>query len=153
MSSPIPTDRNAPRFRLPVEPPTRELLIASLASIAGACQLFAWALARLPAFFLAFGLILIGVALGFALAALVRHYRLRWVAYVGSESLTIVNGQRRLVLPWGRIDAVRYADFRIEITGTDGSRLSTLPVDQARPAHEAAKDVERAISAHLVARA
>ena len=149
MSSPTPADRAAVRFRLPVEPPIRDLLIASLATIAGACQLFAWALARLPTFFLVFGLILVGIGLGFALAALVGHYRLRWIAYVGADSLTIVNGRRRTVLPWAKVGAVRYADFRLQVTADDGSRLSTLPVDRTRPAHEAAKAVEREIAAHL----
>ena len=153
MPTPTPAGRAASRYRLPVEPPTRELLVASLASIAGACQLFAWALARLPTFFLVFGVILMGIGIGFALAALVRHYRLRWIAYVGSETLTIVNGQRRTVLPWASVRAVRYADFRIQVTGEDGSRLSVLPVDRTRPAHEAAQVVERAIAAHLGARA
>lgn len=151
MSTPTPADR-ASRYRLPVEPPTRHLLIASLASIAGAFQLFAWALARLPTFFVVFGVILVAIALGLALAALVRHYRLRWIAYVGSEALTIVNGQRRTVLPWTSVRAVRYADFRLQVTGDNGSRLSTLPVDRTRPAHEAAQVVERAIAAHLGAR-
>jgi hypothetical protein len=152
LSSPTPADRAAPRFRLPVEPPTRQLLIGSLATIAGACQLFAWALARLPDFFLVFGIVLVLTGLGFALAALIRHYRLRWIVYVGGDSLTIVNGQRRTVLPWARVGAVRYANFRLQVTGDDGSRLSNLPVDRTRPAHEAARDVERAIAEHLGAR-
>ena len=153
MTSPTPTDPAAPRFRLPVEPPTRHLLIGSLATIAGACQLFAWALARLPIFFLFFGVILVVTGLGFALAALVRHYRLRWIVYVGSDSLTIVNGQRRTVLPWAQVGAVRYTSFRLRVTGKDGTRLSSLPVDRTRPAHEGAQAVERAIAEHLGARA
>jgi hypothetical protein len=152
LSSPTPADHAAPRYRLPVEPPTRHLLIGSLATIAGACQLFAWALARLPIFFLFFGLVLVLTGLGFAVAALVRHYRLRWIAYVGAESLTIVNGERRTVLPWATVGGIKYADFKLQVTGDDGSRLSTLPVDRTRPAHEGARDVERAIAAHLVAR-
>ena len=153
MTSPSPADRAAPRFRLPVEPPTRHLLIGSLATIAGACQLFAWALARLPTFFLFFGVILVITGLGFALAALVRHYRLRWIVYVGSDTLTIVNGQRRTVLPWAKVGAVRYANFRLQVTGDDGTRLSSLPVDRTRPAHEGARAIERAIAEHLGARA
>src|SRR5215213_9763440 len=97
LPTPVPADRAASRFRLPIEPPTRQLLIASLAAIAGACQLFAWALARLPWFFLVLGLLLIGIALGIALAALVRHHRLRWVAYVAPGALTIVRRNRRQV--------------------------------------------------------
>lgn len=150
MSPPTPAGRAASRHRLPVEPPTRELLIASLASIAGACQLFAWALARLPIFFVFFGVVLVMTGLGFGLAALVRHHRLRWIAYVGSESLTVVNGQRRTVLPWADVRAVRYADSRLHVTGAGGERLCTLGVDQTRPAHEAAQVLERSIAAHLM---
>src|SRR5215203_1962539 len=97
LPSPVPADRAASRFRLPIEPPTRQLLIASLAAIAGACQLFAWALARLPWFFLVLGVILIGFAVGVALAALLRHYRLRWVAHVDPAALTVARGNRREV--------------------------------------------------------
>ena len=103
MSSP-PGRPATSRYRMPIEPPTRKLLIASLASIAGACQLFAWALARLPTFFVALGVILIGLGLGVALAALVQRHRLRWVAYVGPASLTVPHGNRREVLPWGQVE-------------------------------------------------
>jgi hypothetical protein len=152
LSSPTPADRAAPRFRLPVEPPTRQLLIGSLATIAGGCQLFAWALARLPIFFLFLGVVLVLIGLGFGLAALVRHYRLRWIAYVGDDSLTLVNGQRRTVLPWSEVGGVRYSKFRLQVTGDDGDLLSTLQVDRTREAHEAAQTVQRVISAHVRAR-
>jgi hypothetical protein len=151
LSSPTPTDR-AERFQLPVEPPTRELLIGSLATIAGACQLFAWALAHLPTFFLVFGVVLVLTSLGFGVAALTRHYRYRWVAYVGAESLTVVNGQRRTVLPWTQVRGVRYSQFQLQVSGDDGSRLSTLPVDRTRAAHEGAQAIERAIAARLETR-
>ncbi|GAA1437270.1 hypothetical protein GCM10009616_38750 [Microlunatus lacustris] len=153
MSPPTPAGRAAARYRLPVDPPTRELLIGSLASIAGACQLFAWALASLPTFFLVFGVVLVGIGLGFALAAVLRHRRLRWIAYVGPESLTVVNGQRRTVLPWADVRAVRYANSRLEVTGGGGERLCTLRVDQTRPAHEAAQVLERSIAAQLASSA
>jgi hypothetical protein len=152
MSSPIPADSAAARFRLPVEPPTRDLLVASLASIAGACQLFAWALARLPIFILVLGLVLIGIAVGFALAALIRHLRLRWIAYIGPMSLTVVNGSRRRVLRWEEVGAVRYDDFRLRVLGTDGRPSAILPVDRTRAAHEAARDLAAAMRAQLVTR-
>lgn len=150
MPSPVPADRAASRFRLPIEPPTRQLLIASLAAIAGACQLFAWALARLPWFFLALGVILIGIAVGVALAALVQHYRLRWVAYVDPAALTVARGNRREVFPWTEVAAVRYVDFRLRVLGSDGRPLCTLPVDRTRAAHAAAGQLRQAIQAQLV---
>jgi hypothetical protein len=146
LSSPTPAERAGSRFRLPVEAPTRDLLIASLAPIAGACQLFAWALAHLPPFFLVLGLVLVGLGVGIALAALVRYRRMRWVVYVGPESLTVAQGRRRTVLPWAEVAGVRYADFRLEVTGRDGTRMSTLPVDRTRPAHREAQTLERAIA-------
>ena len=149
LPSPVPADRAASRFRLPVEPPTRQLLIASLAAIAGACQLFAWALARLPWFFLVLGGILICIAVGVALAALVRHYRLRWVAYVDPAALTVARGNRHKVFLWGDVEAVRYVDFRLRVLGSDGRPLCTLPVDQTREAHAAAGQLRQAIQAQL----
>ena len=149
MPSPVPADRAASRFRLPIEPPTRQLLIASLAAIAGACQLFAWALARLPRFFLAFGLLLVGIAVGVAVAALVRHYRLRWVAYVDPAALTVARGNRREVFTWTEVAAVRYVDFRLQILGSDGRPLCTLLVDRTRAAHAAAGQLRQAIQARL----
>lgn len=152
MSHPEPGGRAPSRHRLPVEPPTRELLVASLASIAGACQLFAWALARLPTFFVVLGVLLMLTGLGFAASALIRQRRLRWVAHVGPESLTVVNGQHRTVLPWTEVRAVEYHDFSLRVTGHDGRSLAALGVDRTRPAHEAAQEVERAIAAQLGAR-
>lgn len=150
MSSPMSEEPAAARFRLPVEPPTRDLLIASLASIAGACQLFAWALARLGTFILVLGLVLIGIAVGFALAALIRHLRLRWIAYVGPTSLTVVNGRRRRELRWEDVGAIQYDDFRLRALGTDGTPRATLPVDRTRAADKAARDLEAVMQAQLV---
>ena len=149
MPSPLPADRAASRFRLPIEPPTRQLLIASLAAIAGACQLFAWALARLPWFFLVLGLLLTGIALGVAVATLVRHRRLRWVAYVGPAALTVARGNRRQVVSWREVAAVEYVDFRLRVVRSDGRPLCTLPVDRTRAAHATAGELRQAIQARL----
>ena len=149
LPSPVPADRAASRFRLPIEPPTRHLLIASLAAIAGGCQLFAWALARLPRFFLAFGLLLVGIAVGVAVAALVRHYRMRWVAFVDRTALTVVRGNRRKVFSWREVAAVRYVDFRLSVLRSDGRPLCMLPVDRTRAAHAAAGQLRQAIQAQL----
>ncbi len=151
MSSPTPARARPDRFRLPVEPPLGQLVIASLAAIAGAFQLFAWALARMPTFFLIFGLLLMGVAFGFALAAVHRHYRLRWVAYVDADAFTVVNGKRRTVLPWDQVATVGYDDSRLVVRGTAGHPGCTLRVDRTRSAHEAAQDLQRLMGARLSA--
>ena len=101
---------------------------------------------------LAAGIVLIAVGVGFALASLIRYRRLRWVAYVGSAGLTVVNGPRRRVVPWAEIGAVRLVDSRLEIRSPDGRRTITLAVDRTRSAHIAAAEIVRAIEAQLSAR-
>jgi Melibiase/Bacterial PH domain len=90
---------------------------------------------------------------GFALSSLIRYRRLRWVAYVGSAGLTVVNGSRRRAVPSAEIGAVRLVDSRLEIRSPDGRRRVTLPVDRTRPAHVAAAEIVQAIDAQLSGRA
>jgi Bacterial PH domain len=152
VNRPIPADRSADRFRLPVQPPLRHLVIAALSATVGSIEILLWALFRLPGFVLAAGIVLIAVGVGFALASLIRYRRLRWVAYLGSAGLTVVNGSRRRVVPWAEIGAARFVDSRLEIRSPDGRRRATLAVDQTRPAQVAAAEIVRAINARLSGR-
>jgi hypothetical protein len=152
VTRPIPADRSADRFRLPVQPPLRHLVIAALSATVGSIEILLWALFRLPGFVLAAGIVLIAVGVGFALASLIRYRRMRWVVYVGSAGLTVVNGSRRRVVPSAEIGAVRFVDSRLEIRSPDGGRRVTLAVDRTRPAHIAAAEIVRAIEAQLSAR-
>ena len=152
MTRPIPADRSADRFRLPVQPPLRHLLIAALSATVGSIEILLWALFRLPGFVLAAGIVLIAVGVGFALTSLIRYRRMRWVAYIGSAGLTVVNGSRRRTVPAAEIGAVRFVDSRLEIRSLDGRRRVTLAVDRTRPAHIAAGQLVRAIDAQLSAR-
>ena len=78
---------SAARFRLPVQPPVRHLLIASMSALVGSIEVIAWAMFRLPEFVLAAGVALIAVGVGFAVAALVRYRSLRWVVHLGPPDL------------------------------------------------------------------
>jgi Bacterial PH domain len=152
VTRPIPADRSADRFRLPVQPPIRHLVIASLCATVGSLEVILWAAFRLPGFVLAAGIVLIAVGLGYALTSLIRYRRLRWVAYVGSGGLTVVSRSRRRVVPWAEIDTVRLVNSRLEIRSPDGRRSINLAVDRTRPAHVAAAEIVRAINAGLSAR-
>jgi hypothetical protein len=101
---------------------------------------------------LAAGIVLIAVGVGFALASLIRYRRLRWVAWVGSSGLRVVNGARHQVVPLAEIGAARLVDSRLEIWSPDGRRRATLPVDRTRPAHVAAAGIVQAIDAQLSGR-
>ena len=152
MTSPPPADHSSDRFRLPVLPPIRNLLIASGFVVVGWVEIVAWALLRLPAFVLAAGIVLTVVGLGVAVAALVKYRSRRWVLYVGSDGLTVLNGARRRVLSWAEISAVRLVETRLEVIHPDGRRPDTLPIDGTRSAQAAANDMLRAIDARLTAR-
>jgi hypothetical protein len=151
VTRPIPADRSADRFRLPVQPPLRHLLIASLSATVGSIEVILWAAFRLPGFVFAAGMVLIAVGVGFALASLIRYRRLKWVTYVGSGGLTVVSGSRHRVMPWAEIGAVRLENSRLEIRSPDGRRRVTLAVDRTRSAHLAAAEIVRAIDAQLSA--
>jgi Bacterial PH domain len=152
VTRPIPADRSADRFRLPAQPPIRPLVIATLSATVGSIEVVLWAAFGLPWFVLAAGIGLIIVGVGFALASLIRYRRLRWVAYVGSAGLTVVNGSRRRVVPSAEIGAVRLEGSRLEIRSRDGRQRVTLAVDRTRPAHTAAAEMVGAIEAQLSAR-
>jgi hypothetical protein len=152
LTSPPPADRSADRFRLPVHPPIRNLRIASVSAVVGWIGVAAWAILRLPGFVLAAGIGLTVLGLGVALAALVTYRSLRWVLYVGSDGLTVLDGARRRVLSWAEISAVRLVENRLEIIHPDGRRPDILPIDGTRSAQAAANDMLRAIDARLAAR-
>lgn len=125
------------------------MAIASLSATVGSIEVILWAAFGLPWFVLAAGVVLIAVGVGFALASLIRYRRLRWVAYVDSAGLTVVNGARHQVVPSAEIGAARLVDSRLEIRSPDGRRRVTLAVDRTRPAHVAAAEMVRAIEAQL----
>ena len=152
MTGPPPADRSADRFRLPVQPPIRNLRIASVSAVLGWVGVAAWAIFDLPAFVLAAGTCLILLGLGLALAALVTYRSLRWVLYVGSDGLTVLDGARRRVLSWTEISAVQLVENRLVIIHPDGRSPDTLPIDGTRSAQAAANDMLRAIDARLAAR-
>jgi Bacterial PH domain len=149
MIQPMPADPSADRFRLPVQPPIRHMAIASLSATFGSIEVILWAAFRLPWFVLAAGIILIAVGVGFAVASLIRYRQLKWVVYVGSAGLTVVNGSRHREVPSAEIGTVRLVDSRLDIRSPDGRRRVSLAVDRTRPAHTAAAELVRTIDAKL----
>ncbi len=145
----VETAASAARFRLPVQPPFRQLLIASLSALVGSIEVIAWATFRLPGFVLAAGVALIAVGAGFAVAALVRYRALRWVVYLSSAGLTVVRRTRRREMAWSDIEAVQLGIGQLMVLARDGSRPLVLPVDRTRTAHKAAEEVVREIDIRL----
>jgi hypothetical protein len=145
---------SAARFRIPVQPPVRQLLIASMSASVGSIEVILWATFRLHGFVLAAGMALIAVGVGFAVAALVRYRSLRWVVYLGPAGLTVVYRTRRRAMAWTDIASVELVSGRLLILlARDGSRPLDLPVDRTRSAQRAAAEVVREIDVRLSTRA
>ena len=140
---------SAARFRLPVQPPVRHLLIASMSASVGSVEVIVWAMFRLPGFVLAAGVALIAVGVGFAVAALVRYRSLRWVVYLGPAGISVVYSTRRREVAWSDVASVQLVSGRLLVLARDGSRPLVLPVDRTRSAQEAAAGVVREIDARL----
>lgn len=140
---------SAARFRLPVQPPVRQLLIASMSASVGSIEVIVWAMFRLPGFVLAAGVALIAVGVGFAVAALVRYRSLRWVVYLGPAGLTVVYRIRRREVAWTDIASVQLVSGRLLVLARDGSRPLVRPVDRTRSAQQAAAEVVREIDVRL----
>ena len=143
---------SAARFRLPVQPPVRHLLIASMSALVGSIEVIVWAMFRLPEFVLVAGLALIAVGVGFAVAALVGYRSLKWVVYLGTGGLTVAYRTRRREVAWSDIASVRLVSGRLLVVAPDGSCLLVLPVDRTSSAQKAAAEVVREIDVRLSTR-
>jgi hypothetical protein len=143
--------RSAARFRLPVQPPLRHLLIASMSASVGSIEVIVWAMFRLPGYVLAAGVALIAVGVGFAIAAFVRYRSLRWVVYLGPAGLAVVYRSRRREVAWSDIASVQLVSGRLLVLARDGSRPVVLLIDRTRSAQQAAEGVVREIEVRLSA--
>lgn len=128
MSTERPPQSSTQRYRLPVRPPVRLLLMACLSATVGSGEIVAWAAFRLPAFWLQAGVALIVAAAGLATWALVVHRRLRWTVHVSPDGLTVTRGSRRWQRPWSDIGGVGLVGARLVIRGRAGEPQQTLAV-------------------------
>ena len=138
---------SAARFRLPVQPPVRHLLIASMSALVGSIEVIAWAMFRLPEFVLAAGLAHRG------------WRRLRGcrpgqvpVTEMGGISvrrITVAYRTRRREVAWSDIASVRLVSGRLLVLAPDGSGLLVLPIDRTSSAQKAAAEVVREIDVRL----
>ena len=128
MSTERPRESLTQRYRLPVRPPLRLLLMASLSATVGSAEIVAWAAFGLPDFWLQAGVALIVVAAGLAIRALVVDRRLRWIVYVGPDGLTIAKGSHRWQRPWSEIGSVGLVGTRLVIRSHAAEPQHTLAV-------------------------
>ena len=101
-----PGPQEAP-FALTAPPPVRSLAISAVAAVVAAAMIVLGSALDLPQVVTIAGVSLMIFACMLAVVALVLTARLRTTLLLDSESITIINGRRRRVVPWSTIDVVR----------------------------------------------
>jgi hypothetical protein len=95
------------RFALTAPAPVHSLAISAVAAMVAAAMIVLGSALELPQVVTIAGVSLMIFACMLAVVALVLTARLRTTLLLDSESITIINGRRRRVVPWSTIDVVR----------------------------------------------
>jgi hypothetical protein len=120
------SDSGAPRppeaqFTLTAPPPVRSLAISAGAALIAAAMIVLGSALDLPQVLVFAGLALMIFAVALAVAAVALTARLRTTLILDPESITIMNGRRRRVVPWSMIDIVRRKGPRLLLITKPGS--------------------------------
>ena len=120
------SDSGAPRppeaqFTLTAPPPVRSLAISAAAALIAAAMIVLGSALDLPQVLVIAGLALMIFAVALAVAAVALTARLRTTLILDPESITIINGRRRRVVPWSMIDIVRRQGPRLLLITKPGS--------------------------------
>jgi hypothetical protein len=95
------------RFALTAPPPVRSLAISAAVAVIAAAMIVLGSAVDLPQVVTIAGACLLTFAVALAVVALVLTAWLRTKLVLDSESITIIKGRRRRVLPWSAIEIVK----------------------------------------------
>jgi hypothetical protein len=95
------------RFTLTAPPPVRSLAISAVAAVLAAVDIVLGSALELPQAVTIAGVGVMIFAISLAVVALVLTARLRTTLILDSESIAIIKGRRRRVVPWSMIDTVK----------------------------------------------
>lgn len=124
------------RFALAAPPPVRSLAISAGAAVLAAAVIVLGSALDLPRAVTVAGAALLLLAVVLAVAAQVLTARLRTTLVLDADSITIIKGGRRRVVPWSMIDLVRRKGPRLLLItkpegGADASVLNPGPATDA----------------------
>jgi Bacterial PH domain len=120
------------RFTLTAPPPVRSLAISAGAAVIAAATIVLGSALDLPRVVPIAGVGLMIFAVVLAVVALVLTARLRTTLVLDPESITIINGRRRRVMPWSTIDMVRRQERRLLLITKPEGGGSDVTVFNAR---------------------
>jgi hypothetical protein len=108
------------RFVLAPPPPVRSLAISAVAAVLAAAMIVLTSALQLPQAVAIAGIAIMIFAVALAVVALVLTVRLRTTLILDTQSIAIIQGHRRRVLPWSMIDSVRLQGPRLVLITTPG---------------------------------
>jgi hypothetical protein len=123
MSDPGAPQPPEAQFTLTAPPPVRSLAISAVAAVLAAVGIVLGSALELPLAVTIAGVGLMIFAVALAVVALVLTARLRTALILDSQSITIIKGRRRRVVPWSMIETVKMQE----------PRLSLITVLEAKP--------------------
>jgi hypothetical protein len=106
------------RFVLTAPPPLRSLAISSVAAVIAAAMIVFGNALQLPRVVAIVGIGLLIFAVALAVVALVLTMRLRTTLILDAQSITIIRGRHRRLVPWSMIDRVRMQGPRLLLITT-----------------------------------
>jgi hypothetical protein len=124
------------RFALAAPPPVRSLAISAGAAVMAAAIIVLGSALDMPQVVTVAGVGLLIFAVVLAVVALVLTARLRTTLLLDPESITIIKGRRRRIVPWSMIDIVRRQGPRLLLitkpeAGTDATVHNPGPGTEA----------------------
>jgi hypothetical protein len=115
------------RFTLTAPPPVRSLAISAVAAVIAAATVVLGAALDLPQVVTIAGVGLMIFAIALAMVALMLTARLRTILALDPQSITIIKGRRRQIVPWSTIELVKRQGPRLLlITKPDGGNDATV---------------------------
>jgi hypothetical protein len=117
------------QFALTAPAPVRSLAISAVAAVIAAAMIVLGSALDLPPVVTIAGVGLMIFACLLAVVALVLTARLRTTLALDSESITIIKGRRRRVVPWSTIDVVRRQGPRLLLITKPGDGMDATVVN------------------------
>ena len=137
------------RFVLTALPPLRSLAISSVAAVTAAAMIVFGSALQLPQVVAIVGVGLLIFAVVLAVVALVLTVRLRMTLILDPQSITIITGRHRRVIPWSTIDSVKMQGPRLSLITAPGAGPNAVVINPRGSTDAAFAELITEIQNHL----
>lgn len=130
-------------------PPLRSLAISSVAAVIAAAMIVFGTALQLPQVVAIVGVALLIFAVLLAVVALVLTVRLRTTLILDPQSITIIRGRHRRVVPWSVIDSVKMQGPRLSLITAPGAGPDAVVINPRGTTDATFAELTTEIRSHL----